>query len=212
MNKCLAMLLAAVVGCANGPRSSAMDTLDWKPSWPGTQMAVLLGNPSGEGPFIFRFRMPGGYWIHPHRHPVQARIRVVSGTFLVGMGAVLDSTSVTVLPAGNETTLAPGMIHFEGTRGETVVEVRGDGPWGITFLTRARTPRRRGRPIDSQALPAYFTRTWEMGPRIPNACSNQMITAITTTILSRLLILASIGMKLLMSHSSTPTTINTSTI
>jgi hypothetical protein len=114
--------------------------LVWRPSWPRTEMAVVSGDPQRRGPFVFRFRMPGGYWIHPHRHPVDARIRVISGTFLVGMGAVLDSTRVEVLPAGHETKLIAEMAHYEGTRGETVVEISGDGPWGIKFLDPTKDP------------------------------------------------------------------------
>src|SRR6185295_14223276 len=78
-------------GAATAPPPTGAG-LVWRPSWPRTEMAVVSGDPSRRGPFVFRFRMPGGYWIHPHRHPVDARIRVVSGTFLVGMGAILDST------------------------------------------------------------------------------------------------------------------------
>jgi hypothetical protein len=31
-------------------------------------------------------------------------------------------------------------MHYEGTRGETVVEITGAGPWGITFLDPAMDP------------------------------------------------------------------------
>lgn len=106
----------------------------WRPSWPGTDMAVVSGDPFGTGSFVFRFRMPNGYWICPHTHPIDARIRVISGTFLVGMGSGLDTGTVRALAPGDEITLEAGMAHFEGTRGETVIEIRGVGPWGITFL------------------------------------------------------------------------------
>jgi CubicO group peptidase (beta-lactamase class C family) len=105
----------------------------WRPSWPGTEIAVISGDLLA-GPFVFRFRMPGGYWICPHTHPIPARLRTISGTFLVGMGTALDTSTVRVLEAGGEIAVEAGMAHFEGTRGETVVEVRGTGPWGITFL------------------------------------------------------------------------------
>ena len=116
------------------------DTLDWKPSWPGTKIAPLRGNLFREEPFAFRFRMPDGYWVHPHRHPVAARLRVITGTLLVGTGTVMDSTIAEVLHAGSEVTLEAGQMHFEGTRGETVVEVTGTGPWGVTFHDPAKDP------------------------------------------------------------------------
>jgi len=118
----------------------AQDSLHWRPSWPGTESAAVLGDPSATGPFVFRFRMPAGYWIHPHSHPVDARIRVISGTFLVGMGTVLDSAKTRVLAPGQDIAVQAGMNHFEGTRGPTVVEVSGTGPWGITFVDPAKAP------------------------------------------------------------------------
>ena len=131
-----AVLLAAAL-----PASlHAQDSLPWRPSWPGTEMAIVQGDPSGSGSFVFRFRMPGGYWIHPHSHPVDAHIRVVSGTFLVGMGTVLDSANVRTLAPGQATDVQAGMNHFEGTRGPTVVEVSGTGPWGITFVDPSKAP------------------------------------------------------------------------
>src|SRR6476646_5001161 len=51
-----------------------------------------------------------------------------------------------------------------------------------------------------------------MGPSTPNACNNQTTMAIMTTMFSRLLICAAMGMKRLISHSSTPTTIRTRTM
>jgi hypothetical protein len=100
----------------------------------------VRGDLSGDGPWAFRFRMPAGYWIHPHSHPVDARIRVISGTFLVGMGIVLDSNKVTVMFPGQEAVVRQGMNHYEGTRGPTEIEVTGQGPWGITFFDPSKAP------------------------------------------------------------------------
>jgi hypothetical protein len=120
------------------------DAPAWRPSWPGTEMAVISGDPAAAGPFSFRFRMPDGYWICPHTHPVEARIRVVAGTFLVGMGSALDTAVARALPAAATVTLAPGVAHYEGARGETVIEIAGAGPWGVTFLDPRRDPSRAG--------------------------------------------------------------------
>ncbi len=125
---------------------NAGDPLEWQPSWPGTQIALLAGTPSGRGPFVFRFRMPDGYWTHPHRHPVEARIRVLSGTYLVGFGADLDPGAARAFPAGSETLFEAGALHFDGARGETVIEVSGEGPWGVTFLDPEKDPAAAKRP------------------------------------------------------------------
>ena len=143
----LMTLLAAVAlgGCARSQRAEPVAgvQLNWQPSWPGTQMAVMKGEPYVGGDWTFRFRMPAGYWIHPHRHRVDARILVISGAFLVGHGEALDSTRVRSLNPGQTITLERGTAHFEGTRGETVIEVSGTGIWGITFVDPDRDPARR---------------------------------------------------------------------
>lgn len=130
-----------VASTADAPGSAQKGgTLDWQASWPGTEIAVLRGTLTGDGPFTFRFRMPDGYWAHPHRHPVNAQVRVISGTYLVGMGSALDSTTAQVIPAGGEIMMEAGMLHFDGARGETVIEVSGTGPWGVTFLDPSKDP------------------------------------------------------------------------
>ena len=144
---------AGLTACATSPRAEpsadaaqapATDgAQNWQPSWPGTAMAVLKGRPSVGGEWTFQFRMPAGYWIHPHRHPVDAHIRVIFGTFLAGHGDRLDSTRVRALGPGRTITIDRGMAHFEGTRGETIIEVSGSGQWGIEFLDPTKDPARR---------------------------------------------------------------------
>lgn len=149
------LTMIALTGCSRAPdtppaailpesRAAEADSLVWEPSWPGTQMAVVRGAPFREGEFVFRFRMPAGYWIHPHTHPVDAHIRVVSGAFLAGRGTTLDSAAVRVLVPGDTIVLMHGMPHYEGTRMETVIEVSGTGPWGISFIDPTKDPARAG--------------------------------------------------------------------
>src|SRR5690348_3604113 len=55
------------------------------PSLPkGSMIAVLEGDPSKEGPFVFRVKLPDGYRIPPHTHPKTERVTVLSGTFIIG--------------------------------------------------------------------------------------------------------------------------------
>ena len=52
----------------------------------GSQFAVLEGDPSKEGYFNMRLKLPDGFRIAPHWHPQIERVTVISGTFLLGHG------------------------------------------------------------------------------------------------------------------------------
>ena len=121
------------------------DGLKWQdgpPSLPaGAKIAVLEGDPSKPGPFVFRVKVPDGYRIPPHTHPKPERVTVVSGTFHIGMGDKFDVTKGTAMPAGTYGTWPAGMKHFVWVKGETVVQFHGDGPWQIEYLNPLDDPR-----------------------------------------------------------------------
>src|SRR3546814_6891023 len=67
----------------------------------GTQGALLYGDPTKEGPFLLRLKMPAGYKIPPHSHPRPEIVTVISGAFHVGMGETADAAKARRLPAGS---------------------------------------------------------------------------------------------------------------
>src|ERR1041384_2167511 len=59
----------------------------------GAQIAVLDGDPSQAGAFYtVGIKMPSGYRIPPHWHPMDASVTVVQGVFAMGLGEKFDST------------------------------------------------------------------------------------------------------------------------
>ena len=120
--------------------------LKWKvgpPSLPkGALIAVLEGDPSKEGPFVFRVKVPDGYRIPPHTHPKTERVTVISGIFIIGMGAKFDEKTGRAMPAGTYGHWPAGMMHFVRVEGETVVQFHGMGPWSIEYVNPADDPRR----------------------------------------------------------------------
>src|SRR5947208_3496980 len=114
------------------------DGLKWQdgpPSLPpGAKIAVLEGDPTKAGPFVFRVKVPDGYRIPPHTHPKPERVTIVSGTFFIGMGAKVDENAFKTMPAGTYGYWAPGMKHFVKVQGETVVQFHGMGPWAIHYV------------------------------------------------------------------------------
>ena len=122
----------------------AVKWVDAPPSLPaGAKWAVLEGNPTQAGPFAFRVKVPAGYKMPPHTHPNLEHVTVISGTFQFGMGEQFDESKVKPMPAGSLVVIPTDSPHYFLTKDETVVQVHGIGPWGITFVNSADDPRQR---------------------------------------------------------------------
>jgi hypothetical protein len=110
------------------------------PDFPkGAQVAVLYGDPGKDGPFALRFKMPDGYKIKPHWHTQDEQLSVLSGTFILHMGDTMKSPAHN-LEAGAFHFLPGKMHHAAESKGETVLEVHGNGPLDIHYLNAADNP------------------------------------------------------------------------
>ena len=107
----------------------------------GAKFAVLEGDPGKDGPFVMRLWFPDGFKIAPHTHPKVERITVISGTFNLGMGETFDASKTREMPVGTFGHWAADMRHFAWTKGETVLQLHGVGPWTITYVNPADDPR-----------------------------------------------------------------------
>lgn len=149
--------LSAVVAFAGVASMASAETMDghtvvapqeikWGPAPgvlpAGAEAAVLLGDPSKEGLFALRLKLPKGYSIAPHTHPADEVVTVVSGTFLLGMGETADRDDVQALPAGSFFALPPNSPHYAFTDEETVVQISTVGPWGLTYVNPEDDPRK----------------------------------------------------------------------
>lgn len=110
---------------------------------PGAKIAVLDGDPSKDGQFVARFKLPAGYRVAPHTHPKPERLTVLSGTLYFGMGGKFDEKKARPMPAGSFGTWPPGMQHFAWTEGETIIQIHGVGPWVIEYVNPADDPRNK---------------------------------------------------------------------
>lgn len=110
---------------------------------PGAQGAVLQGDPAKAGPFTLRLKLPDGYRIPPHYHPAIEHITVIQGTFVLGMGDKADAGTETTLGAGSFAFMPAGMRHFVRAQGQTIVQLHGTGPWGITYVNPLDDPRKK---------------------------------------------------------------------
>lgn len=98
------------------------------------QTAVLVGDPM----------KPGGLYVelvkwfphnmsHPHFHPNDRYITVLSGTWWVGTGSRFDPNQTVPMPAGSFVTDLAGKVHYDGAKDETaIIEIVGIGPATMT--------------------------------------------------------------------------------
>jgi quercetin dioxygenase-like cupin family protein len=145
-----ALLLAANAASAqkpSAPLAYSSSDIKWGPVPPvlpaGAQIAVLQGNPFGEGVYTLRLKMPDGYIVPPHFHPTDEMVTVVSGTLLFAHGDSVDHHATTTLHSGGFVTAPKNMHHYVIARGPTVVQVHGMGPFAISYVHPEDDPRNR---------------------------------------------------------------------
>ena len=114
------------------------------PSLPaGAKIAVIEGPLNEAVPFTFRLRLPANYRIPGHWHPAVERVTVLSGVFNMGTGDTLDPQRTTPLGPGSIAIMQPKTNHFAWTAEETIVQLNGTGPWGITYVNPSDDPRKQ---------------------------------------------------------------------
>jgi hypothetical protein len=146
---CLAIaLLAAAPACLAEDRphvTVSPDDVKWGPASPklppGAQFAILVGDPSKPGaPYVFRAKLPDGYSVLPHWHPMDENVTVISGTFMLGFGERLDKDATSALTAGSYALLPAKMPHYNVMKGETILQFHGIGPYDIQYVNPADDP------------------------------------------------------------------------
>lgn len=128
----------------HAPAAYLPEQAEWAPAPPvlpaGAEIAVLSGNPFGDGWFVLRLKLPSGYDVPAHIHSGDELITVISGEFNVGHGEKLDRDATTLLNAGGFVEMPAGHPHFAWTSAETVVQIHGPGPFDITYMDPADNP------------------------------------------------------------------------
>jgi mannose-6-phosphate isomerase-like protein (cupin superfamily) len=147
----LAVLAAPVAVGSRGQTPAAGAThvtvrpseVKWRPLRPGAEIAVVSGDPDKAGaPFVMRMRYQGVVRVPPHWHPTDEHITVLSGTFMVGMGEREDKSSAMELAAGGYAFVPQKMPHYAWSKGDTVVQVHGIGPFAINYVNPADDPNK----------------------------------------------------------------------
>jgi hypothetical protein len=109
----------------------------------GAQLAVIKGDPTKEGMYVVRLKVPAGFAIAAHTHPNDENVTVISGSFNIGTGDKLDRSKGAALKAGGYSYVAKGMTHYAWFTEDTVIQLHGMGPQGVTYVNPADDPRKK---------------------------------------------------------------------
>jgi quercetin dioxygenase-like cupin family protein len=107
----------------------------------GAEIAVVNGDPSKDGPYVVRLKMPAGFKMMPHTHPDTENVTVISGQFNIGTGDKFDDTKVEAVKAGGYVLVPKGMHHYVVINEDTLIQLHGNGPAAIVYLNPADDPR-----------------------------------------------------------------------
>jgi anti-sigma factor ChrR (cupin superfamily) len=109
----------------------------------GAQMVVVSGDPSKDGLYVVRLKMPANYKIPAHNHPTNEYVTVLSGNFSIGMGDKLDPKKGQQLHAGGFAEAPAKMNHYAWTTNGAIVQVHGQGPFAMTYVNPADDPSKK---------------------------------------------------------------------
>jgi quercetin dioxygenase-like cupin family protein len=109
----------------------------------GAQLAVIRGDPTKEGMYVVRLKVPAGFKIAAHNHPNDENVTVLSGSFNIGTGDKLDESKGMQIKPGAFSFVMKGMNHYAWFTEETILQLHGMGPQGITYVNPADDPRKQ---------------------------------------------------------------------
>jgi quercetin dioxygenase-like cupin family protein len=110
---------------------------------PGARFAVLFGDPTKPGLYVFRLRVPSGHRVLPHAHPEDRVYTVLKGLFPFGFGETFDSERLEEFPEGSVVYVPAGRNHFQGGASTGYeVQITGIGPTAVSYARNEDDPRR----------------------------------------------------------------------
>jgi quercetin dioxygenase-like cupin family protein len=126
-------------------KSILPEDIQWGPfsAFPASaRLAVLVGEPTKEGPYLVRVKMPAGVKLMPHKHPEDRIYTVISGIFYIGLGERFDEENLMAYPPGSVVVLPGETWHFHWAKsGEYVTQVTAIGPLGLEYKDSGDDPR-----------------------------------------------------------------------
>ena len=111
---------------------------------PGAKTAVIEGDPKSSGSFVMRLKVPPKTKIGVHTHPADENVTVLSGTLYFAATDKFDTKSAKAFGPGSYFSIGKGKPMFAYTTDkEAVLQLHGNGPWGLTYLDPAGGPAKK---------------------------------------------------------------------
>ena len=168
----VAALCAALVACSdrNEPSASSFTktggqllvrakNIQWSPapaSLPaGAKAALLQGNPGETGRYVIRVLLPANYKIPFHSYANPMDVTVVSGTLYVANTQTFDKKKAFAIKPGDFYHLPARAPQYTFTKGETVLEIHGEGPLKLTYTSTTDDPLKGAEPPAYSFMAAY---------------------------------------------------------
>lgn len=114
------------------------EDIQWKPTPPnlppGSEIAVLEGNPQSPDLFTVRFRISEDFVMPPHSHPKDERVTVLKGKVSVAFGIDGTRENAKQFGPGDYYVNARGAIHTVWADTASIIQITGIGPWEAKFV------------------------------------------------------------------------------
>lgn len=120
------------------------ESLKWvpDPNDPRRAAAMIVGDPSKEGPYTVQMRAPRGYAIGLHTHPTDdEQLTVLSGMVYWSSGDPGSGAPEYELRPGGVAITPRGMPHRLWATEDSVIQMTGIGPHTYEYLNPADDPR-----------------------------------------------------------------------
>ena len=123
----------------------------------GAQVAVLHGDPNKDGEYVMRVKMPPRYKMPFHWHSKTEHVTVISGALFVASQETYDKRIAHPVKQGGFLYVPARAQQFAFTKGATVIEIHGEGPYDIKYTNPSDDPQ-----MGAQGKPYYFPKEFEI--------------------------------------------------
>lgn len=110
----------------------------------GSEIAVVMGDPSKAAPYVVRVKYPAGFKAMPHWHPFDLQVTVLSGTMLWAEGETFDESKLKEYPEGSFIMEKAKVPHYQVAKTPVVFQASAaTGPNAFNFVNPKDDPRKK---------------------------------------------------------------------